>query len=64
MSSERIYLDAEEQHFLIEMLEINEPQAALEKFVSILVEERAKPEELKEYLAAIMARAKMQGIKW
>lgn len=64
MSSDRIYLSAEEQNFLMHVFEINDPQDALEKFVSILVEERAKPEELKEYLATLMARAKNKGIKW
>ena len=64
MSSERIYLTADEQNFLIEVLEINDPTAAFEKFISILVEERAKPEELKEYLATLMTRAKAKGIKW
>lgn len=64
MSSDKIYLSAEEQNFLMYIFEIDDPQDALEKFVSFLVEQRAKPEELKEYLSALMARAKMQGFKW
>lgn len=64
MSSERIYLTADEQNFLMEIFEMNDPTTAFEKFVSILVEERAKPEELKEYLATIMTRAKNKGVKW
>lgn len=64
MSSERIYLNVDEQEFLMAFFEISDPTEALEKFVSVLVEERAKPAELKEYLAAIMARAKKAGISW
>jgi hypothetical protein len=64
MSSDRIYLSAEEQNFLMYFFEIDDPQAALEKFVSFLVEQRAKPEDLKEYLGALMPKAKTQGFKW
>jgi hypothetical protein len=64
MSSEKIYLTAEEQNFLMEMFEMDNPTVAFEKFISILTEERAKVEECKEYLATLMSRAKVRGIKW
>ena len=60
MSSDKIYLSREEQAFLMDMLEINNPTDACEKFATLLVEERANPADLKKYLIKIMKKMK----KW
>ncbi len=54
MNSGRIYLSREEQIFLMEMLEINDPIDATEKFAEIMVEQGADPVELQKYLKKIM----------
>jgi hypothetical protein len=58
MSSDRIYLSREEQIFLMEMLEIDDPLKAVEKFAFIIVDEKANPDKLEEYLKTIMKRMK------
>ena len=58
MSSDRIYLNKEEQIFLMEMLELEDPVSAAEKFAILMVEERADPTELQKYLKKIMKRMK------
>lgn len=54
MSGDRIYLSREEQAYLIRMLEIEDPQVAVEKFAILLVEERADPGSIQDYLRKIM----------
>ena len=56
--SDKIYLNREEQIFLMEMLEINDPVIAVEKFAQILSEERADPAKLEDYLKKIIKRMK------
>lgn len=58
MSDSRIYLNREEQEFLIEMLEIDDPIDAVEKFAFILVDERADPNKLQDYVKKIMKNRK------
>ena len=42
----------------MEMLEINNPQEAAEKFALLLVEERVDPTQLQMYLKKIMSKMK------
>lgn len=56
MSSDKIYLSREEQLFLMEMLELNSPTDAAEKFAYLMVEEKADPTKLQEYIKKIMKR--------
>lgn len=58
MSSDRVYLTKEEQEFLTERLDIDDPQDATDKFASLMLIEGADPVKLKEYLVAIMKRLK------
>ena len=58
MSADKVYLTAEEQIYLMEMLELNDPTKAAEKFVELLVLERANPQDLKKYLKKIMKAIK------
>ena len=58
MSSDKIYLNRDEQVFLTEMLEINSVEDAVDKFANLLVLEGADPTKLKKYIAAIMKRMK------
>ena len=52
--SDKIYLSRSEQKYLMEMLEINDPTQAAEKFAYMLVEEKADPSKLQEYVKKIM----------
>ena len=54
MSDGRIYLSGDEQEFLMEFLELNDPIKAAEKFALLMVEEKADPTDLKKYLKKIM----------
>lgn len=54
MNDGKIYLNREEQEFLIEMLEIEDPIDAVEKFAFILVDEKADPNKLQDYVKKIM----------
>ena len=56
--SDRIYLTKEEQYFLIEWLEIENVSVAVDKFATILAEERADPGKLQEYIKKIIQRMK------
>ena len=58
MSSDRIYLTREEQIFLMEMLELDDPMKAVEKFATIMTSEKADPTELQKFLKKIMKRMK------
>ncbi|HWY35731.1 MAG TPA: hypothetical protein VNX68_13885 [Nitrosopumilaceae archaeon] len=58
MSNDKIYLSRAEQIFLIEMLEISNPQEAAEKFALLMVEERADPTQLQQYIKKIMSKMK------
>lgn len=54
MNSGKIYLSREEQIFLMEMLEQDDPVVATEKFAEIMTEQGASPLELERYLKRIM----------
>lgn len=54
--SDNVYLSREEQIFLMEMLELDDPVKALERFATIMVEEKASTSELEKYLKRIMNR--------
>jgi hypothetical protein len=56
--NDRIYLTAEEQVFLMEWLELNDPTRAAEKFAKLLVEEKANTEKMHEYVKMVMLRVK------
>jgi hypothetical protein len=58
MSSERIYLTPEEQHFLMEMLEIKDVTQAAERFATIMTEERADPTQMKKYIQKMLSHLK------
>jgi hypothetical protein len=55
MSDGKIYLNRDEQEFLVHMLEIEDPIDAVERFAFILVDERADPNKLQDYVKKIMA---------
>lgn len=57
MSAAKIYLTTEEQIYLMEMLELNDPRDAAEKFVKILIEERVDPQQMNKFLKAIIKRS-------
>ena len=50
----KIFLTVEEQVFLMEWLELNDPTKAAEKFAKILTEERASAQDMKKYIQKIM----------
>ena len=54
MNSSKIYLSREEQVFLMEMLEKDDPIVATEKFAELMVEQGASPLEIERYLKRIM----------
>lgn len=56
MSSDKIYLTREEQLYLMEMLEVNNPVDAAEKFAVMMAKEGADPMELQAYLKKIMKK--------
>lgn len=56
MSGDKIYFTKKEQIFLMEMLEQKDIHEAIEKFTEILVEEKANPNKLKEYLTKIIQK--------
>lgn len=63
-SDSRVYLSVEEQLFLIEWLEIDDPVQAVERFAVLMVKEKADPTELSDYIKKIMAKVeKMAGEK-
>lgn len=53
--NDRIYLSREEQAFLVEMLEMENPTDAAERFAVLMVDEKADPSKLTQYLKKIMA---------
>jgi hypothetical protein len=55
MSSDKIYLSKEEQIFLMEMLELQNPVQAAEKYALLMVEEKADPLQLQKYLRKTIA---------
>lgn len=60
MSSDntKVYLTHAEQVYLMEMLEIGDPEEAVKYFADILMSERADVGKLPEYLKKIMKRTK------
>jgi len=56
VDSGKIYLSKEEQIFLMDMFEIEDPLLAAEEFASLLVLEKANPLDLKMFLEKIMIR--------
>lgn len=55
-SDSKIYLSREEQTFLMDYLELNDPMEAVEKFAELLVTERADPGKLEQYVKKIMKK--------
>ena len=58
MSSEKVYLTKEEQYFLMDMLEVETAEAAVEKFAVILKEEGADPVKMRDYVRKILEKGK------
>ena len=54
MNRGKIFLTREEQLYLMEMLEMDDPAQAAEKFALLMVREHADPTELVKYLKRIM----------
>lgn len=54
--SSKIFLSVEEQLYLMTMFEVKDPQKAIEKFVELMVLERANPQDLNKYLKKIMKK--------
>jgi hypothetical protein len=50
VSSDRVYLNKEEQIFLTEMLEIEDLNRAVEVYALMMVDSRADPKDLQLYL--------------
>lgn len=60
MNSGNIYLSREEQIFLMEMLEKDDPISATERFAEIMVEQGANPIDLEKYLKKVMTNFEKQ----
>ena len=58
--SEKIYLNKEEQIFLMEMLEFDNPEEAVGKFIELMVKEKADPGDIRNYIRKIMKK-KLNG---
>lgn len=58
MSNDKIFLSREEQQFLIDMLEIQDPMEAVEKFAYMMTEEKADPGQLQKYIQKMMKKIK------
>ena len=56
MSSEKIFLNVEEQVYLMHMMETDNPTDAVEKFALLMIAERANPTDLLKYLKKIMKK--------
>ena len=56
--SDKIYLSREEQIFLMEMTELETTEDAVDKFVTLMILEKADPIDLKKYLKKIMGKMK------
>ena len=61
MSNTKIYLNREEQIFLMEFLEMDDPVDAAERFAVLMVEEKANPTDLQKYVKKIIERLKEQA---
>lgn len=58
MSSDRVYLSREEQIFLMEIFETDNIEKAAERFIELMVLERANPEDFNKYLKKIVRKMK------
>lgn len=58
MSSDKIYLSQEEQIFLMEMLEVDNPHVAVDKYANLMVLEHAEPQDLQIYIQKTIAAYK------
>lgn len=56
MSSDKFYLTKDEQIFLMEWLEIDDPEEAVTKFASLMMEEGVRIDHLQESLKKVMKR--------
>lgn len=50
----RLYLTKEEQLFLMEMFELKDAKEAAERFVILMIEERADPTQTQKFIKKIM----------
>lgn len=62
MSSDKVYLSKEEQYFLMDMFELDNPTDAAEKFARVIAEEKADPGKMQDYLKRIIQIAKKEGL--
>ena len=59
MSSDgKIYLSREEQIFIMEMMEVKDPERALEDFAMIMRDEKADPAKIEDYIRKIFKKMK------
>ncbi len=58
MSSDKIYLNREEQLFIMEMLELKSPMDAVDAFAEMLVVEGADPGKLQAYVKRCLEKWK------
>lgn len=56
MSSEKIFLNREEQIFLMEMLETQDIEDAVYKFSDMMAKQGADPVDMKKYIVKIMRK--------
>ncbi len=57
-SDGKVYLTREEQIFLMEMLEVDDPSKAIEEFAMLLRDEKADPSKLEDYIKKILKNMK------
>ncbi len=57
MTPVKVKLNAKQLDFLREMLEIDEPKAAAQKFFDIMIEEKMDPQHIGEVIDLIMKKA-------
>lgn len=58
MGDGKIHLTKEEQIFLMEFLELEDPTEAAKKFASIMREEMADPTQIEMYIRKILKKLK------
>lgn len=54
MDPNRFFLSKEEQHFLIEVLEIPDVQDAFDRLTEILVQEGCDPQKIDKYIKRLL----------
>ena len=63
MSDDKIYLNREEQQFLMQMFDLPNPMDAVDAFAEMLVKEGADPGKLENYVKKILTVWKKKNVK-